>query len=77
METEVGTKILQKPRMQTDVSFQMAANRRQGYPTPHKCQSIVFGVCYTHTAATDRTVEIFCASLSIDDPNDVLGVTLH
>jgi 2-phospho-L-lactate guanylyltransferase (CobY/MobA/RfbA family) len=63
--------------MQTDVSFQMVADRRHGDPTRYKCQSVVFGVCYTHTLATDMTVEIFGASLSIDDPNDLLDVKLH
>jgi len=77
METEAGTKILQMPIMQTDVSFQMAADRRHGDPTPHKCQSVAFGVSYTHTLARDITVEIFSVSLSTDGPNDLLDVTLH
>jgi hypothetical protein len=63
--------------MQTDASFQMAADRRHGDPTPPKCQSVVFGVGYTHTVATDMTVGIFGVSLSIDDPNDLLDVILH
>ena len=71
METEVGSKILQRSIMQTDVSFQMAADRRYADATSHKCQSVDFAACYTHTVATDITVEIFGVSLSIDDPNDL------
>jgi hypothetical protein len=64
METEVATKILQRPTMPTDDSFQIAADRRHGDSKPHKCQSAVFGFCYTHTLATDMTVEIVIPRLT-------------